>query len=254
MQMERYWSYAESRKRPKTVSLERYAWRSYQNHGGTVDEWHRAIQLSASSSTANVYLRHLRAVYSGLQRLGMVHGNPAREVPQFSLPWRNPDFVSLHDFERFHAHCRGALYLRVALAFYAGLRKGEACHARWEWFDFESKILTVRCSHGFQTKSGAERSIPMSSTLLELLRPLAQRQGLLSHLGDPKSVFATARRRANQEHITWCILRHSFGSLYAQRGVPLIKISRWMGHSSVKVTEKYYVGLQSYDSDIERLK
>ena len=46
-------------------------------------------------------------------------------------------------------------------------------------------------------------------------------------------------------------LRHSFGSLLAQQGVSLFKISKWMGHSTVVVTEKHYAGLQAYDAEID---
>ena len=46
-------------------------------------------------------------------------------------------------------------------------------------------------------------------------------------------------------------LRHSFGSILAQEGVSIFKISKWMGHSTVTVTEKYYAGLQAYDPEID---
>lgn len=41
------------------------------------------------------------------------------------------------------------------------------------------------------------------------------------------------------EDITLHILRHTCASRLVQRGVPIFTVSKWLGHSSVKVTERY---------------
>lgn len=52
----------------------------------------------------------------------------------------------------------------------------------------------------------------------------------------------------------WHKLRRTYGSRLVQEGVDIYKISRWMGHSSVKVTEKHYAEFApKYDRDIEKL-
>ncbi len=48
-------------------------------------------------------------------------------------------------------------------------------------------------------------------------------------------------------------LRRSFGSVHVIRGKSICHVSKWLGHSSVTVTEKHYVhlGAKAYDSDID---
>jgi len=48
------------------------------------------------------------------------------------------------------------------------------------------------------------------------------------------------------------MMRHTFGSLLAQQGVSLYKISKWMRHSHSRVTE-IYAHLQEQDEEIEKL-
>ncbi|MCH7799781.1 MAG: site-specific integrase [Planctomycetes bacterium] len=44
-------------------------------------------------------------------------------------------------------------------------------------------------------------------------------------------------------------MRKSYGTTMAHAGVPLVVLCRWMGHSSVKVTEQFYIGVDdSWDA------
>ena len=48
------------------------------------------------------------------------------------------------------------------------------------------------------------------------------------------------------------MLRHTFASWAATQGVSIFKISEWLGHSMVQLTQDTYAHLQAYDGDIER--
>jgi integrase len=39
--------------------------------------------------------------------------------------------------------------------------------------------------------------------------------------------------------VTWCALRHSFGSQAFAAGVPLDVVQQWMGHSTITMTMRY---------------
>lgn len=53
------------------------------------------------------------------------------------------------------------------------------------------------------------------------------------------AVTTTAKRAGIDRHIHPHDLRHTFGAHAVMRGVDLITLKRWMGHSSVVVTEIY---------------
>ena len=44
-------------------------------------------------------------------------------------------------------------------------------------------------------------------------------------------------------------LRHTFASLCAEAGVPMVKVSRWMGHGSIVTTDSVYAHLFADHTD-----
>jgi len=64
----------------------------------------------------------------------------------------------------------------------------------------------------------------------------------------PGTMLKSARRRLVVKtkfpfHWTWQTLRRSYGSILVSRGVPLEYISKFLGHSDVRVTQTWYVSL-----------
>jgi site-specific recombinase XerD len=52
-------------------------------------------------------------------------------------------------------------------------------------------------------------------------------------------MWRAAQRRSGLRRIKWHELRHSFASILASRGMPLFILRALLGHSSVKMTERY---------------
>jgi integrase len=48
-----------------------------------------------------------------------------------------------------------------------------------------------------------------------------------------------ATKAAGCPDVTLHILRHTCASRLVQKGIPIYTVSKWLGHSSVKVTERY---------------
>ena len=48
------------------------------------------------------------------------------------------------------------------------------------------------------------------------------------------------------------LLRHTFASWAAVEGVSIYRISEWLGHSTVQLTQDTYAHLQAHDDDIDR--
>jgi len=57
--------------------------------------------------------------------------------------------------------------------------------------------------------------------------------------GQFQEVLWAAQRRAGLRRIKWHDLRHSYASILASGGMPLFLIRGLLGHSSVKMTERY---------------
>jgi integrase len=117
--------------------------------------------------------------------------------------------------------------------------------------DFDNNVITVRQAfvHGRlgPTKNMKEREVGMTATLRAALLAVPVRTGFVfpNAKGTPYQQDTATKRihaacaRAGLPKFGWHLLRHTFASHLVIREVPLIKIRDLLGHSSVKVTERY---------------
>lgn len=154
------------------------------------------------------------------------------------------------------------------------LRKEEQFSVRWTDVDFQRRRLWVRP----ETAKGSKgRYVPLLPDVYDLLREMhAEATGLyvfMTYQDRPYSIkspyfyeaIQKAVERANKaraakgllllEHLEWHDLRRTCGCrLLQDRGFSMEEVSQWMGHSSVKVTERHYafLGIQHLQEAVER--
>ena len=162
------------------------------------------------------------------------------------------------------------IYPFLVTARYTGLRLRELLNLEWEDFDWNQKLLRVlnKPQFGHTVKNYQVRVVPICDELKEKLGPFIKENGLC---------FQTyGRWRKGQRYLTdgpkrqlrrlyddagiprdrkglFHRLRHTFASRLVQNNVPIYKVSKWLGHSSVVVTEIYAKFAPVYDEDIEKL-
>lgn len=137
------------------------------------------------------------------------------------------------------------------LAVRTGLRRGELMALDWSCVDLEHKRLTVNQSivRGVLElpKNGRIRHLPLTDDVVAILSRREQKRGVVFPRPDGGMLSQTAMRhglqslcrRAGLRSIGWHVLRHTFASQLVMEGVPLLTVSRLMGHSSTKMTERY---------------
>lgn len=136
-----------------------------------------------------------------------------------------------------------------------GARKSEFAGLRWSDFNFEQGIVRIRGSKTPQ----AVRQVPLTETLSRYLSRFERPAGLEEHAftnsdGEPwtASALSSALARFNQEsglEFPWNfqVLRATYGSLLALKGIPLAHVAQLLGHSDVRITQRWYVGLAAED-------
>jgi len=115
---------------------------------------------------------------------------------------------------------------------------------KWNQIDFEKELIKVE-----NTKSGKTRHIHVNSELASLLLGLnsGQESGefVLTNpkTGKPyldlKRAFKNACKKAGIEDLRFHDLRHTFASRLVENGVDIITVKDLLGHSTVKMTERY---------------
>lgn len=124
----------------------------------------------------------------------------------------------------------------VVIALNTGMRKGEILSLKWEQISFASRQIRVE-----GTKSGKARLIYINDVVSEVLEKLRSKNGQeeLFQVKDVKRSFKTACRRAGIEDLRFHDLRHTFASRLVENGVDLITVRDLLGHSSVRITQRY---------------
>lgn len=138
-------------------------------------------------------------------------------------------------------------WLPVAVCAYTGCRLGEVAAMRWTWFDWDSRLLTIKQEKDFSPKRHQERRVPLLVELAKILKPKAQLSGhLFPWL---KEMADTLRSRGVAEFIARSgvdpkgrgahCLRHTWVSLRLALGVPSLTVMAEAGHRTILTTQVY---------------
>jgi integrase len=139
------------------------------------------------------------------------------------------------------------LWAAIVFAIDTGLRDHEQLGLQWPQIDMERRQVTVR------GKGGKVRTVPLLTRTMEMLRAMPRHPSSeyvfwhddgerYNRLYRP---LQTACKRAGiTDHVQWHDLRRTCGCrLLQDHKLSMSEVSRWLGHSSVKVTEKHYAFL-----------
>lgn len=137
----------------------------------------------------------------------------------------------------------------IELALNTGARKNELLQLQFKSVDLLRKIITIE---GYTTKTGKRRYLPINQTtgrVLERRRHyrdencpespwvFSKRTG--GRVKYPDNAFRKATAKAGIEDFCVHDLRHTFASWLVSEGVELIKVRDLLGHSSIRMTERY---------------
>jgi len=140
-------------------------------------------------------------------------------------------------------------YEMVLFTLRTGVRVGELKALKWEDIDFRNKNVTIKRSivNGIvgSPKSNKIRTIPLAQDILEVLKAKKQTPNYSELFNPQKSRFSLNRalnricKKLNFGVSSWHDLRHTFASKLSNNGVPLQVIQALLGHSDLKMTQRY---------------
>lgn len=224
---------------------------------------------SRSEATNRNYFRHIRAFIKWAEEEGHIKHNVLKGVRLPKRQSKVPVFLSetqLHSLlktirdeysrnQKWHGKDYRTLWLDkvVEFACYTGLRLGEICNLRWNHIDLESQRLTVANTANKATKSGRERSVPLTGRALAVIKDLQETSEcwpdhVVFSTGqnrplDPGYVskqFRRFRRLADLDSaICFHSLRHTCASWLVMKDVSLYVVKEILGHSTIEVTQRY---------------
>lgn len=155
-------------------------------------------------------------------------------------------WLSADEEERLLAASSSWLQEIIRFALNTGMRQGEILNLQWQDVDFTRETLIV-----MKSKNGTRRTIPLNSTVYDLLATKQARTGASSGpvfktpLSNTLQVrflvreFCVARDRAGIPDFRFHDMRHTFATRLVQRGIDLYKVQRLLGHKTGTMTQRY---------------
>ncbi|MBN1270903.1 MAG: tyrosine-type recombinase/integrase [Candidatus Aminicenantes bacterium] len=203
------------------------------------------LKQGAEKSTVNRYLTILKRMYNVAIEWGYTKGNPVNAVKSFPKADKLKERILPQDEEERLLEAASAhLKPIIIMALNTGMRRGEILNLKWNDVNLEAKEIKL-----VKTKSGRSRIVDINSVLLKELSGLlktGKKQDFVflnPKTGKPynklQTSFDGACRRADIKGLRFHDLRHTFASRLVGKGVDLIKIKEILGHSTVKITERY---------------
>jgi integrase len=137
----------------------------------------------------------------------------------------------------------------IELALNTGARKNEILQLQFKSVDLQRKIITIEA---YTTKTGKRRYLPINQSAGAVLErrkayrdnnciesPWVFSKRLGGRIKYPDNAFRVALKAAGIQDFTVHDLRHTFASWLVSEGVELIKVRDLLGHSSIRMTERY---------------
>ncbi len=213
----------------------------------TIKAWHIEVfkqKLFAegnSAATVNRKLATLSSIMDMAKRLDMVTDRPDMDFEKEG-PGR----------DRFLSEDEAGEFQQQAILY--SMETGTDIR---DWYDVFTFLLWTGCRFGElklakihgtrekmtatfrETKNGQTRTIPLPYTARCTI--VAFKAPTIEYY-DFYTLWKTIKKRTSMKDdptVTPHVLRHTCASWLVQRGVPLYTVSKWLGHTSIKTTERY---------------
>lgn len=138
----------------------------------------------------------------------------------------------------------------IALSLATGARQSALLELTWDRVDFRRRTITLSLNEAADEQRKRRATVPMTRRAylyLRVLKAAAQSDYVIEWGGhrvrSVKKGFAAAAERAGLPDVTPHILRHTAASWMAEADVPMFDISRYLGHSDTRITERRYAKL-----------
>lgn len=210
------------------------------------------LKTVARGEGAHKSFHMFRSVIRHAIEEGIMKRDPSKGiVMKRDLNTLKKDILTLDEIRRLAAtHYEGEDHaVRRAFLFscFTGMRWCDVSELRFYNIDFETGILRFNQRKTCGRSSHSSVTIPLSALLLKLIGTPGDKSDLSEKIFEIDCFPTTASARLKKwvkkagidKKISWHCARHSFAVNLLSRGANIKTVSELMGHSSIRMTEKY---------------
>lgn len=173
----------------------------------------------------------------------------------FELPPQPPPkerYLTPAEMRRLSRAAKNFPHIRafIVLSLSTGARASALLELTWSRVDLERKIIVLARGEALDGRRKPRATVPMNRRAYRYLRVLYAAR-TCEHVIEwgghrvlsVKKGFASAVKRSGLKDVTPHVLRHTAASWMAMKGIRMFEISKFMGHSDTRVTERRYAHL-----------
>lgn len=200
-------------------------------------------------STANRYLAALsRAFTLGVKEWHWLKENPILKITRPKENKPRERYLEVDEINQLLYACRNSksphLYAVVSCLLATGARKSEILGLRVGDVDFNRATATFR-----NTKNGETRTVPLSHSVLDILRNEKSKRIVMSEFifpsmdgkrpADIREAWDRAIKECGWKDVSLHTLRHTVASHLSMNGISMLEIGNILGHKSMSMVKRY---------------
>lgn len=173
-------------------------------------------------------------------------------LDKIKLPKRQevePHHITLDEFNLIMSNVTPAEYVNIyTVLYYSGMRSGEISKLKWSQIDFDKDVICLN-----ETKSKRIRYVPIHPIVLNIFNNTKRMTEYVfvnkwMNKIEQKNLslqFKSAVKKTKEVNQDYHLhsLRSSFASSLANKNVSIQLVSKLLGHSTTKITEKFYMNI-----------
>ena len=207
-------------------------------------------KYKTAKHSAHLQYRNLRTFFNWCIANDYLTLSPLNKLKPPKLPEKKPIWINENEFNTIlNKENNDELRDIYSLLFYTGLRANELLSLEWNNIELENKMIHIRNTKSFTTKSGSERDLPLNDKAYQIIQRqktrfkggyLFKKNSVKYNVGFVSKQFKKALRKTKLKgEIHLHTLRHSFASNLVKKGESIYHISKLLGHSKISTTEIY---------------
>lgn len=234
-----------------------------------IARWRDDLLKEYAPTTVNSALGCLSSAFTWfVDEMEWLPSNPCHGVEQAETPDRAYNWIRTRgELERLLMACNDELRDMVAIAVGTAVRIDELLHLHWDDIDLANRLITIQRGRQGLPKGGKIRHVPILDSVLEVFkrRALKRNGAMLVFPGRKGAVraktpvqvaFKSSLKRAGLDTtLRFHDLRHTAASWWVLSGGDIFRLSKLMGHRSVKITQDTYAHLapEAWQQDYARI-
>jgi integrase len=217
-----------------------------------IEDFLRSRRKEIADKTWNEELAIIRRFFDWLKDHEYLVKSPAAKIERVQQNPRAIRIFSAAEIQLIMRHATPTQRPFYQLLLFTGLRDGELRNLEWSDVDLLRGLVHVRVKQDWKPKTGRGRTVPLAAEARALLSALPRRSNYVFATRNgkpwvpPRQPWVDLLNRIHTKEgmdlrgqVSLHTFRHTFATVSLMRGIDIKTVSEFLGHTSIRMTEKY---------------